>query len=199
MRSTAEQRAWAKRVVSDQEFEYSQRSNSEKKGRGIYASKVAERVVCETLGLKYVGTIHSDTEVQTEIQIGRYTLLPGQTIEIKNGERPSGRPKPSYNAHIAAHNPNQQCDYYLLTSSYGNALDSKRINDLYICICGIISKEDFFSVAVFAKEGDRDGETGLQNENGFPCDCYNINFGHPLMCQIGDQFVLQGDEYVYNK
>lgn len=168
VKTTEEQRLWAKKIAEPLIKKYNNRFNSIRKGQGHYIAKLAERVVCEKLKFKHIDTVDSDTEVQ--LQNGQ-----GRKIEVKVVER-NCAVRSYFNAHVAAYNTKQKCDYYLFCSTE---------KDKVIHICTIMPKELFLQIAHFAKKGEKDGPFGLQNSNGFPCDCYNLPYNHPLMKNIG--------------
>jgi hypothetical protein len=165
---TKENLAWGEQEGAALKERYRRNPKSITKGQRIPLEKAVIKTVCESMGWELADTFNNDAV---------WTLPNGQKrkVEIKVVMRNVGV-RGDYNAHVAAYNTSQDCDYLCFVSA-------KKEEEVEIC--GLISRADFFDNAVKAKKGDKDGPAGLQNSGGFPCDCYNMPYNHPKMRPIG--------------
>lgn len=92
----------------------------------------------------------------------------GLSIDVKTKRR-TVKARPHYEASIADHNPDQDCDlYYFVSIQAGDVEEPYRSADLL----GYISPSEYHANAEFHAEGDKDPANGFV----FSADCYNLPY-----------------------
>lgn len=129
-------------------------NNSITKGKSELYGKIAECIIEDTYGGKYINDYEYDLIVQ------------GKKIEVKAKKR-TVKPQPHYYVSIADFNTTQKCDLYCFVSV---------MDDLSMAyICGWMTPKQFYSRATFYKKGEPDphDNTFLIRE-----DSYNLEIKH---------------------
>lgn len=144
-----EHREWAREKAKD----LGRLKNSITSGKGNYAGFLGEAIAALYLGAQLRNTYNFD------ISLG------DQLIDVKS-KNSTVVPKKFYECSVSDYNTSQKCDSYLFTRVVRN--------DVYLL--GYLPKKQFYDIATFHKEGERDES----NNFTFHCDCYNVKISDLL-------------------
>jgi|TARA_Y100001963_G_scaffold19521_2_gene24707 hypothetical protein len=149
-------------------------------GAGNFRGYLGEEAVASYLGIRVSSCDEGDEKYHYDM------VWNNQKIDVKTKAR-TVMPKLDYDGSIEGFNPDQKCDSYIFTcisyknKNYQNGYENPRDEHKDISaiwLCGIISKDEYFSKSTFYNEGDIDPTNGHQ----FRKNRYNVLYRdmHPI-------------------
>jgi len=166
---------------------------SSTEGAGNFAGYLGEEAVANYLGVRVSSCDDGDAKFHYDM------IWEGQKLDVKTKKRGYGVPRLSFDGSIETFNTKQKCDSYIFASisykntnyyePYENPRDEhKDISAVYLC--GIISKDEYFSKATLYKKGTTDPTNG----HFFPKDRYNLLYSEMYPVELNDKCELCGDK-----